>query len=215
MDKSNQGLTISEVFKGIQGEGDYAGHPVLFVRLSGCNRNCDFCDTKYHTKGRLISLSKLAALVLWSPIPIVVTGGEPLYQWKELEQLLKVTRKGPSFHLESNGDAVGTAVFFHQLTEYFDYLCFSPKTVETARRLFSIHSSESLDSRRMDIKVVTDLSSVGCSLLPFATMLMPLTTGDVSVDLRTKQKVWQYCSRHGLKYSPRLQVDLFGDERRT
>jgi len=213
MDESKNTLKISEMFKGIQGEGAYAGHPVFFVRLSGCNRSCDFCDTKYHVKGKEIALSKIASAIMWSPIPIVITGGEPLWQWEELRQLLQITKKGPSFHLESNGDLVGIKTFQHGLAEYFDYLCFSPKFPGTAARLQSLFFTERLPSSQMDIKVVTDLSSVGIDLLPFATMLMPLTTDDLDENFRTKQKVWQYCLRHGLKYSPRLHVDLFGTKK--
>ena len=43
-------MKINEIFESVQGEGRAQGKPVIFIRLSGCTRKCDFCDTTYHTK---------------------------------------------------------------------------------------------------------------------------------------------------------------------
>ncbi len=79
-------LKINEIFPSIQGEGVRLGKPTLFIRLSGCNLKCDFCDTKFawHT-GQEMSiesiLKKLKKMHTTFPTEwVCLTGGEPLYQ---------------------------------------------------------------------------------------------------------------------------------------
>ena len=79
-------LKINEIFPSIQGEGVRLGKPTLFIRLSGCNLKCDFCDTKFawHT-GQEMSiesiLKKLKKIHTAFPTEwVCLTGGEPLFQ---------------------------------------------------------------------------------------------------------------------------------------
>ena len=65
-----------------------------------------------------------------------------------------------------------------------------------------------------DIKVVTDLSGIGNNMVKYATILMPLTTGDISIDQETKNLVWQYCVNNGIRYTPRLHTELWGSSKR-
>src|SRR5271170_4936051 len=81
---SNQisGLRIAEIFHSIQGEGMLAGVPSAFVRLSGCNLRCKWCDTPYASWEPEGSEMMLGAIVSearseW-PTHVVVTGGEPM-----------------------------------------------------------------------------------------------------------------------------------------
>ena len=79
-------LEVHSVFKTIQGEGPFAGHPAIFIRLAGCNLQCPACDTEY-TKGREflapeIIVDRVQELAENSGIRLVViTGGEPYRQW--------------------------------------------------------------------------------------------------------------------------------------
>src|ERR1700684_2207140 len=77
-----RGLRVSEIFYSIQGEGILAGVPSVFVRLSGCNLRCVWCDTPYtswNPEGRELMLGTLLAEVRrhWAT-HVVVTGGEPM-----------------------------------------------------------------------------------------------------------------------------------------
>ncbi|MDH3394161.1 MAG: 7-carboxy-7-deazaguanine synthase QueE, partial [Desulfobulbaceae bacterium] len=74
-------LNVSEIFYSIQGESRYAGYPCLFIRLSGCNLRCSYCDARYtyEEPARKMTVAKILAEVQKTPgVMIEVTGGEPL-----------------------------------------------------------------------------------------------------------------------------------------
>jgi 7-carboxy-7-deazaguanine synthase len=75
-------VQIAEIFESIQGEGPWAGTSSLFIRTSGCNLRCWFCDTPYTSwkpEGTAFSLDQLARRVADSSAPdVVLTGGEPM-----------------------------------------------------------------------------------------------------------------------------------------
>lgn len=75
-------LTINEIFYSIQGESTFAGQPCIFVRLTGCDLRCTYCDTEYaFYEGKRRSLDDILAEVANHPCRLVeVTGGEPLLQ---------------------------------------------------------------------------------------------------------------------------------------
>lgn len=101
-------LKISEIFFSAAGEGLRQGQPTLFIRFSGCNLRCSFCDTKYAWKvGRELwpeaILEKIEALdKKYKTGWVCLTGGEPLLQnIRPLVSLLK--RAGFRIHIETNG----------------------------------------------------------------------------------------------------------------
>ncbi len=76
-------LQISEIFHSIQGEGKFTGFPSHFIRLSGCNIKCPYCDTRYSwEKGEILNFSEIMEQL--SNLPpskiVTLTGGEPLIQ---------------------------------------------------------------------------------------------------------------------------------------
>lgn len=212
-------IKICEIFKSIQGEGRYQGTSALFVRVSGCTRKCKWCDTKYHSKGKKWNIEDLAATITSKLVPVVTTtvvysGGEPtLYtsQIKKVNSIVKTCLPNVYFHIESNGDLIKSSKHVQDLVTNFHYICISPKDVKTAKRISKLFKNCS--SKQYDIKVVTDLDTVGVDLLPYATMLQPLTTYDRDKDLKIKQKVWEYCVNHGLFYSGRLHVEVWGNKK--
>lgn len=97
-------LRVSETFSSLQGESSFAGFPCFFIRLSGCNLRCRYCDTKYaYRPGRPRTVSSLVAEYEASGIPLVeVTGGEPLLQSATRVLLAELVKHGKTL-LETNG----------------------------------------------------------------------------------------------------------------
>jgi 7-carboxy-7-deazaguanine synthase len=99
-------MKIAEIFKSLQGEGRNQGKVCLFIRLSGCNLHCRWCDTEYaRTAGTEMSLDAVLEQVLRvNPPYVCITGGEPLLQTQELEPLLiSLQKRGTAIDIETNG----------------------------------------------------------------------------------------------------------------
>ncbi len=75
-------MKVNEIFFSIQGESSFVGWPCAFIRLTGCNLRCSYCDTEYaFTEGREMPVSAILDAVSAFPTRLVlVTGGEPLLQ---------------------------------------------------------------------------------------------------------------------------------------
>jgi 7-carboxy-7-deazaguanine synthase len=103
--KSHTALSISETFVSLQGEGVWAGWPCFFIRLSGCNLRCTYCDTRYaYNKGEKRDIPGLIDEWRQSRIALVqVTGGEPLLQSETLILLDALVNAGAKVLLETNG----------------------------------------------------------------------------------------------------------------
>ena len=96
-------MKVNEIFYSLQGEGVYTGTAAVFLRLSGCNMKCWFCDTKGHEQGTEMTEEEIAERVSQYPARhIVITGGEPTMQLNaRLTQLLH--EKGFFIQIETNG----------------------------------------------------------------------------------------------------------------
>ena len=88
-------IKVNEIFYDIEGEGQYQGFSTLFIRLTGCNLRCAWCDTKdAYTKGEMMSLEELLYAIRTSPYKYVnITGGEPLCWKEEVVSLIKQAKK--------------------------------------------------------------------------------------------------------------------------
>jgi 7-carboxy-7-deazaguanine synthase len=108
----NSKINISEIFYSIQGESSYAGFPCVFIRLSGCNLRCNYCDADYTwADGEVQSIDSILSAVDCYPCTLVeVTGGEPLFQKECPELLEKLIERGKTVLLESNGSIAITQV---------------------------------------------------------------------------------------------------------
>jgi len=105
-------MVITEIFKSIQGEGTRAGLPCIFVRLTGCNLRCTWCDTAYaFYGGEKMTLEAVLERVrelagnAGRPIPLVeITGGEPLLQRETPELASRLAAEGFTVMVETSGE---------------------------------------------------------------------------------------------------------------
>ena len=111
-------MVITEIFKSIQGEGTRAGLPCIFVRLTGCNLRCTWCDTAYAFHGgRKMSVEEVLARVdelagreaggegRSASVPLVeLTGGEPLLQDEVYPLAERLLAKGYTVMIETSGE---------------------------------------------------------------------------------------------------------------
>ena len=112
---------INEIFYSLQGEGFHTGTPTVFVRFSGCNLRCAFCDTQ-HQAGKMMSLQEIVNEVNKHPIAplLILTGGEPSLFIDEAFVAELKQKTGKRIAIETNGT--------RPLPANLDWVTFSPKT---------------------------------------------------------------------------------------
>ena len=108
-------MQITEIYKSIQGESTHAGLPCVFVRLTGCNLRCSWCDSEYtFTGGHRMELEEvLQEVERLSPDGglVEITGGEPMLQEREVVPLMqRLLDTGYTVLLETSGERPLTAV---------------------------------------------------------------------------------------------------------
>ena len=135
--KSSSLIPIMESFYSIQGEGFHSGKPAYFIRLSGCDVNCHWCDVKESweiSKEQYTSIDDIVNEVIKTSTDLVViTGGEPLMH--DLSDLTKALKsEGKNIHIETSGT--------HPITGDFDWICFSPKKFKKPLEIFFSISDE-------------------------------------------------------------------------
>ncbi len=98
-------LNICEIFFSLQGESNFAGLPCVFVRLSGCNLNCSYCDTVFaKTESATLSMDTILEKIRSYGCGLVeITGGEPLLQPKTVSLISVLIETGHTVLLETNG----------------------------------------------------------------------------------------------------------------
>ncbi|HZU21195.1 MAG TPA: radical SAM protein [Terriglobales bacterium] len=101
-------MRITEIYKSVQGESSFAGLPCIFVRLTGCNLRCSWCDSEYtFTGGEVKSAGQvMAAVRALAPVKLVeITGGEPMLQERELVPLMRdLVAENYTVLLETSGE---------------------------------------------------------------------------------------------------------------
>jgi 7-carboxy-7-deazaguanine synthase len=225
-------MRIAEFFQSIQGEGEFAGTPSVFVRTTGCNLRCWFCDTPYTSwdpEGTHEPWSALAERILACDCEhVVITGGEPMLQPDIVPLTERLARAGRLVTIETAGTV-------HRPVQAA-LMSISPKRPNSTPR-DAIWSSrhEALRDRtdivtqmtrefRYQLKYVIDspmdvadvdrhVEQIG-GIAPDRVFLMP--QGTDADDLRNKtQWLGDEAARRGYSVSPRLHIELFGNRRGT
>jgi len=201
-------LDIQEIFPTLQGEGPYAGHPAVFIRLGGCNLACEFCDTEFESYQNF-SLQKIIAEVLRLAKNdeekivrklIVITGGEPLRQPIELlcEELIKLDFL---VQIETNG------TLFREIPSAVKIIC-SPKS--TNGKYHSIRPD--LLSRINAFKFIisktskdySNISEVGQSKFQVPVYIQPMDEYNEDKNRANLEYTIELCQKYGYLLS--LQI---------
>lgn len=129
-------LSVTEIYRSIQGESTHAGRPCTFVRLAGCPLRCTWCDTEYSfAAGERLSISQIVERVQALGVPLVeLTGGEPLAQKPAPALLQALCDAGLEVLLETSG-AYPFGHLDQRVTVIADLKC--PGSGESARNLWT------------------------------------------------------------------------------
>lgn len=226
------GLRIAEVFgPTVQGEGPNTGRICHFVRLSGCNLTCSWCDTPYTwdwtgrngkaydeaDESQLLDVTTVADQLATAP-RVVITGGEPLMQQPALVELLKLL--DVPVEIETNGtilprrDLADLNVRFNVSPK----LAHSHVTASKRLKLDRILAFLDLDSvfkfvaaSELDVSEVAAIIQAA-NIPPDQVWIMPLGTTRIQVATNLHRTA-EAAIGHGFNVSTRLHVELWNDER--
>lgn len=225
-------IKVSEIFNSVQGEGQWAGVPSTFVRLSGCNLRCVWCDTPYASwepEGELWDIRTVIERV--NHKHVVLTGGEPM-MFPAAKELTKAWRtSGKTITIETAGTTLNEV--------NCDLMSISPK-LSHSTPISDPQWSKRHEERRWNPEVVTTLmesyhfqlkfvmgENLSSDLEEIDSMLSKLPTFEPSQlflmpEGRDSNQLWEsarklvpICMERGWRLAPRLQIDLFGDTKGT
>ena len=230
-------MLISEIFYSLQGEGELTGMPSVFVRTSGCNLRCNWCDTPYASwspEGTKMEVQEIIAEVRKHPAKhVVLTGGEPMiapgihelaFQLQELgyhitiETAATIMPRGIACDLASLSPKLAHSAPDARLDDTWrqkhEELRWQPQVVASWMangnyQLKFVISSEAdlLEMERM-------IGETDCAIPRGKILLMPEGT---TVETLRARAGWlgELCKQHGYRYAPRLHVELYGNKRGT
>ena len=224
-------MRIAEIFYSLQGEGSLVGVPSVFVRTSGCNLRCVWCDTPYtswHPEGVELSVDEILARVAahTQARHVVLTGGEPMIAPQAVELTEALRARGLHITIETAGTV------FHPVA--CDLMSISPKLAHStpAGAWASTHERlriqpdvlvSLMQSYEHQLKFVVadpkDMDEIRSLLDQLAAdrlkvILMP---EGIEAEVLRERARWlaEICKREGFRFSPRLHVDLYGNMRGT
>ena len=231
-------MLISELFYSVQGEGLLSGVPSVFVRTSGCNLRCRWCDTPYASsepEGEQQTVEEIVARVREYPARhVVLTGGEPMLA-KGIEDLAGMLKEA-GYHI-----TIETAGTIEPDGIACDLASLSPKLADSTldAEQFGEGWSKRHEESRIQQEVlnawavayscqfkfvVSDsgdmeeiekiLEAVTPRPEPGRVLLMPEGTSSATLQERS-QMVAELCKETGYRFCPRLHIDLYGDTKGT
>jgi 7-carboxy-7-deazaguanine synthase len=221
-------LKIAELFYSIQGEGALAGVPSVFIRTSGCNLRCSWCDTPYTSwqpEGTDLSLDQILDEVSAHPARhVVVTGGEPMIAPEILPLTERLRARGLHITIETAGTVFQPVAC--------DLMSISPKLSNSTPagpwaaqhdrvRFRPAVLRELMTRYGYQLKFVIEKPADVDELRPLVeslaadrgrVVLMPEGTDPACLRERGLWLV-EICKQEGFRFSPRLHVDLYGNRR--
>lgn len=221
-------MRIAEIFHSIQGEGSLVGVPSVFVRTSGCNLRCVWCDTPYtswHPEGDDWTLERIWTAVESYPARhVVVTGGEPMIAREIVDLTRGLRERGRHITIETAGTVfapvacdlmsispkLANSTPAGEWQDRHDRLRVQPEVVRLLMAEYD-YQLKFVIAQPEDMAEVRELVHV-FSADAAKVVLMP--EGIDSGVLR-ERSVWlaEICKSEGFRFSPRLHVELWGNRR--
>jgi len=229
-------MRIAEIFHSIQGEGLLAGVPSVFVRTSGCNLRCHWCDTPYASwkpEGPEMTIEEIIRKVKeWDCHHVVLTGGEPMIA-PDLPALASALRKAGKHITIETAATVPPAGIGCDLASLSPKLSNSTPPAERDPAWAKKHEDTRLRpdviadwmkfyefqlkfvvSTERDLAEIKSLLSQLPPVPPDRVLLMAEGTDSKTLASRAPWLV-EICKREGFRFCPRLQIELFGHTRGT
>jgi len=229
-------MRIAEIFHSIQGEGLLAGVPSVFIRTSGCNLRCHWCDTPYASwkpEGPEMTVAQILRKVEeWNCSHVVLTGGEPMIA-PDLPALAAGLKKAGKHITIETAATIPPGGIACDLASLSPKLSSSTPPQERDPAWAKKHESTRLQpaviadwiqkydfqikfvvSGESDIKEIKDLLS---RLPPAPSHQILLMPEGIDTQALVSRASWlvEICKREGFRFCPRLQIELFGHTRGT
>ncbi|PIZ75254.1 7-carboxy-7-deazaguanine synthase [Candidatus Peregrinibacteria bacterium CG_4_10_14_0_2_um_filter_38_24] len=212
-------MQVCEIFYSIQGEGQEIGQPAIFLRLQGCNLRCKFCDTAYSQEIKKkfeISTDKILKKIKKFPAKhIVITGGEPLLQQKELIPLLK-NLKNYFIEIETNGTIKPI------ISQYVNKFNCSPKLSNAIKNNLTYDNLKSFPKEKTIYKFVVNTEKNIKEIKKFIkthdlpknkVFLMPQGKTTEEIIQRSKFLI-EICKKELFRFAPRLHIMLWNNQKK-
>lgn len=173
---------INEIFYSVQGEGLHAGRPAHFIRFSGCNLHCPFCDTK-HEEGVMMTDEEILEKINFGSNMVVLTGGEPSLFIDE-QFIRKLNNLGKYVCIETNGThKLPKGKFFVTLSPKFEFVSKAELKVKRASELKVVWNGKNNMYKYSDI-------------VAKHRFIQPCDTQDKEKNAQIMQEVVEYVKEH-------------------
>jgi 7-carboxy-7-deazaguanine synthase len=214
MNQVGSKMKINEIFSSLQGEGVLIGTPTTFIRTTGCNLRCSWCDTKYaYDEGRDMTIEEILAVVKeHSAIHVCITGGEPLLQEDAVKLVRRLSDKGYQICLETNGTkSIEDMPCLDSLMISLDIKCPSSGMNEKMdfTNLELLGPTDQLKFIIADIKDYDHAKNIIEKYKPICTLIMTPVGGKELKELAE----WVLKDGLNVRVLPQLHKMLWGDER--
>lgn len=202
-------MKVNEIFRAVQGEGKEVGTPTVFVRLSGCNLNCEFCDSKYHVEGDEMEFDELEKQIKSFDIKhVTFTGGEPALQNTELTSFIGTRLNGYITSVETNGTMIVSPVF--------DNITISPKKQKINDEVLKYYAELPNTTFKFVYENANDRwweEVVDRNELPKDRIYIMPEGATRTEQQKRMPEVIDYCIEANVKFSSRIHILAFDDKR--
>lgn len=227
-------MFISEIFYSVQGEGELTGVPSVFVRTSGCNLRCAWCDTPYASwrpEGETVPVEAVLEQVLSYPAShVVLTGGEPMAAREMPLLAARLREAGKHITIETAGTLPPAGIacdlasispklanstplagrIVEEWRQRHERTRFQPEVIREWIAAYPFQLKFVVEKADDLTEIRATVAAVGGEVPPWKVLLMPQGTEETT--LRARERViLEACKSEGYRFCNRLHIRLFGN----